>query len=142
MRDGRSKYCNCLFFSSGALSRTLSRIAEEEFAVTGLAPSYAFLLMGVNETPGIGPGALAEEMQLAASTVTRLVDKMEAKGYVKRKTSGKAAKIYPTQKSKDLDESIRNAWDSLYKRYTNVLGETTAKKLTTAVYDAERSLAG
>lgn len=142
VKEGNSKYCNCLFFASGALARSLGRLAEEEFSTTGLAPSYAFLLMAVNEKPGIQPGEIAEEMQLAASTVTRLIDKMENRGFVKRKTTGKKANIFPTQKSRDLDAQIKEAWASLYKRYTTLLGESTARKLTTATYEADRILEG
>lgn len=78
-------------------------MAEEEFAVTGLAPSQAFLLMAVNDKPGIQPKEISAQMQLTASTVTRLIEKMEQRRFLERKFIGKFTKVYPTLKSRKLD---------------------------------------
>ena len=77
MEKTKSKYCGCLYYSVNALSRVMTKIADEEFGVTGLSSSYAFLLMTVNEKPGIQPKEISQHMQLTPSTVTRLVEKME-----------------------------------------------------------------
>jgi DNA-binding MarR family transcriptional regulator len=120
----------------------LTKLAEEEFAVAGLAPSYAFLLMTVNDKPGIQPSEIGTQMQLAPSTVTRLIEKMEHRGYLARTFVGKFTRVYPTGKSKKLDQKIHDAWKSLYRRYSDLLGEDKGKKLTTDVYGASRKLAG
>lgn len=111
-------------------------MANEEFTITGIAPSYAFMLMVVNADPGIQPSDIARHMQLSPSTVTRLIEKMEYKQLLTRKQEGKNTLVYPTQKSKDLDVLIHNAWNNLYKRYTNILGEKTAAELTNNIYVA------
>lgn len=74
-------YCRCLYFSANALARAVTRIAEEEYAAVGLAPSHAFILMTVNKQPGITAGEVADIMLLDPSTVTRLVEKLEKQGY-------------------------------------------------------------
>ena len=51
----KSKYCGCLYYSANALSRIMTKMADEEFASAGLSSSYAFLLMTVNHKPGIQP---------------------------------------------------------------------------------------
>lgn len=43
------KYCNCLYFSSNALARMMTKMADEEFKSSGVSTSYAFLLITVNE---------------------------------------------------------------------------------------------
>ncbi|MBK8875932.1 MAG: MarR family transcriptional regulator [Bacteroidetes bacterium] len=100
MKKNPSKYCGCLYYSVNALSRLMTKIADEEFAVTGLSSSYAFLLMTVNNKPGIQPKEIGEQMQLTASTITRLIAKMEQK------------KIIGTQINEDLLKSSQliKAW--------------------------------
>jgi len=141
MKQGHSKYCHCLYYSANALARVLTKMAEEEFGITGLAPSYAFLLMTVNGKPGIQPKEISEHMQLTPSTVTRLVEKMEDRGFLERKSMGKFTQVYPTDKSKKLDKKIREAWRSLHKRYSDLLGEAKGRKLTNEVYQAIEKLA-
>jgi DNA-binding MarR family transcriptional regulator len=140
MKHEHSKYCQCLYYSANALARVLTKLAEEEFAVTGLAPSYAFLLMAVNDKPGIQPSEISAQMQLTASTVTRLIEKMEHRGFVERKFIGKFTKVYPTSKSKKLDKKIHEAWANLYKRYSDLLGESKGRALTAEVYSAGKTL--
>ena len=44
---------HCLYFTANRMSRIITHMAEEEFRVTGISPTYAFLLMIVNENDGI-----------------------------------------------------------------------------------------
>ena len=109
-------------------------MAEEEFRYTGLSPSHAFLVMVVNERPGITQKELSEALNLAPSTVARLVDSLQLKqGAVERRTVGKSARIYPTEKGKEMQDLIAKCWNSLFQRYTEILGEKTARTLTRAV---------
>ncbi len=140
MKKEDSKYCGCLYYSANALGRVMTKMAEEEFVITGLTPSYAFLLMGINEKPGIQPSEISQHMQLTPSTVTRLIEKMEMKGYVERKSVGRTTEVYPTTKSKKLDEQIKEAWMNLNKRYIELLGEKKAQKLTSDTYEASKKL--
>ncbi len=136
MEDNKSPYCQCLQFSASALARNITRIAEEEFAITGLAPSYAFLVMTVNNHPGITAGELSKIMMLRPSTVTRLVEKMEAQGLLKRMREKRSTLVFPTKSSVELQATIQKAWMSLYDRYNKILGEDNAAELTTQVYDS------
>jgi DNA-binding MarR family transcriptional regulator len=111
-------------------------MAEEEFAPTGLAPSYAFVLMTINSQPGIQPKELSMHMQLAPSTVTRLVDKLELKGFLERKITGRSTGIYPTQTSLDLNDKIKESWQKLYARYSSLIGETEGIELTQKINSA------
>lgn len=135
-----STYSDCLYYSSNALSRILSKMAEEAFQAVGLSPSYAFLLMTVNEKPGIQPSEISRELQLTPSTVTRLVEKMENQGYLKRESEGRATKVEPLQKSLDLQDRILEAWQNLKDRYSEVLGDRYSEVLTEMTYTAAEKL--
>jgi DNA-binding MarR family transcriptional regulator len=140
MEKKDSKYCQCLYYSANALARIMTRIADEEFASLGITPSYAFLIMSVNNKPGIQPGEISIEMQLTPSTVTRLIEKMEYKGLLERRSTGKFTQVYTTQEGEEIIPGIKACWRNLYKRYSDVLGEEDAGQLTSMIYDAVRKL--
>ena len=120
----------------------MNSLAEEAFATTGLAPSYAFLLMAANRRPGISPSELSGELMLTPSTITRLVEKLEAKGFVQRKTQGRQTEVHPTEKSLTLDPELRSSWKKLYQEYTTLLGEKEAVSLTHSLNRAVQVLEG
>jgi DNA-binding MarR family transcriptional regulator len=132
---------NCLYFTANTLARRVTVMAEEEFKATGLSPSHAFLLMLVNDQPGITQKELAGALHLAPSTVTRFVDAMQFKmGVVERKSEGKLARIFPTQKGQDMGGQIAACWKGLYERYSQVLGEDQGKELTETIDLASQKL--
>ena len=135
-----SKYCGCLYYSSNALARIITKMAEDEFAVTGLTPSYAFLLMSINANPGIQPTDLSKEMLLTPSTITRLIEKLEHKGLVTRNNVGKITEVFPTEKGISLEIEVKKAWIRLYQKYSLILGEEEGKRLTAEIYQATRKL--
>jgi DNA-binding MarR family transcriptional regulator len=140
MNDKKATYCSCMFYSANALARVLTKMAEEEFAITGLAPSYSFLLMTVNNNDGIQPMDISEIMQLTPSTVTRLVEKMEQKKYVKRESKGKSTFVYITEKGKKIDS---NSGESVVE-FTGKLFKQTRKRgskaITSDIYNALEKL--
>ncbi len=140
MGDVNSLLHHCLYFTANSLSRVITRMAEEEFRITGLSPSHAFLMMIVNDNPGIGQKELSERLRLAPSTVTRFVDTLEYKGLLIRKSQGKLTKIFSTDKGKGLEIEISKAWKNLYQRYSNVLGAEGGDELTRLIDEANRKL--
>ena len=71
MSEKSLKYGSCMYYSANALARIITKIAEEEFGTFGISPSYAFLLMTINDKPGIKPMEISEIMMLNPSTITR-----------------------------------------------------------------------
>ena len=136
----KNTYCKCLYYSSNALSRIITKMAEEEFAVVNLAPSYAFIVMTVNRNPGLQAGELAQTMMLTPSTITRLLEKLESLKLIKRITEGRITQVFPTKASMDINDGIKNAWANLYRRYADLLGEEFANKLTENTYVAALKL--
>jgi len=133
-------YCHCLFYAANALARNITRIGEGAFAQTGLAPSLGFVLMTVNRRPGIQPSEVAAIMMLSPSTVTRLVDKLEGRGLLRRESQGKATRIHPTQAGQDLQPALAEAWERTHEAYTGLMGEAESAMLTEHVYQAALSL--
>ena len=79
-------------------------------------------------------------MQLTPSTVTRLIEKMEYRGFLQRKHVGRTTEVYPTKQSEELHPKIKEAWRNLYKRYADLIGETKANKLTELINESNEKL--
>lgn len=128
--DKERTYCGCLYFNSNALARIMTKLADEAFAPVGLTSSYAFLLMTVQKKPGINPKEIASEMQLTASTVTRLIEKMEYRGLLERKVVGRTTEVYSTEKCEDMYDEIKGCWKNLKTKYEELIGKELADELT------------
>lgn len=120
----------CLYFSTNRLSRVITKMAEDEFAATGMSPTFAYLLMAVYEKEGIPQKELCAILHLQPSTVTRLIEKLEAKGLISSRVDGRLSLIYPTDKGKALEPVINECWMSLRARYSAILGETEGDSLS------------
>lgn len=127
---------NCMYFTSALLNRAITKMAEETFKPTGLSPTYAFLLMAVQEKPGISQKELGDALHLTPSTITRFIEKLMHKGLVTSRTEGKLSLIDITPEGLKLMVIIKQAWKELYNRYSEVLGEEAGKQLTKLLHDS------
>ncbi|MDZ7683585.1 MAG: MarR family transcriptional regulator [Fodinibius sp.] len=120
-----------IFFLAGALSRKLSKEADDAFATVGLSHSHALILVLVEADPGIQPSSVAEQLSLQPSTITRLVQKLERRQLVERESKGRATSIVCTAKGSNIAAEVRQKWEQLLAdkkeqlgdRYVNVLAE-------------------
>jgi len=129
MKTSDSKYCKCLYFTANALARKVEKLAQESWSKVNLSPSHAYLLMMVNDEPGIQPGALANHLQLKPSTITRLIEKLEDKKLVIRTTEGKQTNVYPTPKGKEFQSRLRECLYEFYSCYSEILGKEESSRM-------------
>lgn len=130
----------CLYFTASRLSRVVTKIAEDEFAVSGLSPTYAFLLMAVYENEGISQKELGRIIHLKPSTVTRLIEKLAVRGLIYNRMEGRLSLIYTTDKGKSLEDVINKCWINLRSRYVAILGEQAGDDLTVHLYKVSSQL--
>lgn len=139
--DGTTtRYSACLLFSANALARAITSIGDEEFGRFGLCYSHAYMLCEVVIQPGITPTELSGTLYLTPSTITRLVEKLEQKGLVRRESEGKRTRIYATAAGEALQPDITGAWERVGSRYSQLIGETNVCQLTKQVFNAAQSL--
>lgn len=119
IKDKNDKpFSGCLFFSANALARLTTKAAEKAFKPLKISASQAYILMIILKQPGIKASELANKMILNASTITRLLDKLEKLNYITKKIESKFVYIYPTelaQQSKTKLEECGNNLTNFYK---------------------------
>jgi len=131
---------NCMYFTANRLSRAITRLADDVFATTGLAPAYGYLIRLVIVSPGIMQKDLSEKLCIAPSTLTRFVDKLEGKKLVVRQVEGKSVRVYPTDKAKELLPALLEASRVLKELYDQALGEEFATLLNANILLAGKQL--
>ena len=118
------KLDGCLFFSTTKLAREFSKLADDAFSKTGLSPSHAMLLYLINLKGKIQQKEVGELLHLTPSTITRLIDKLERKGYVEKQSEGKNVCLLATPEGLLQQNGIITAWNLLHNGYQNILTET------------------
>jgi MarR family transcriptional regulator, organic hydroperoxide resistance regulator len=118
-----------MYFSSRALARRIEKLAIEAWKKVDLSPSHGYLLLLVIEEAGIGPSALADQLLLTPSTITRLIEKLEEKKLVVRALEGKTTQVYPTQKAKELYTRLKECLKDFYENYSGILGKEESAKM-------------
>ncbi|MBO0939026.1 MarR family transcriptional regulator [Fibrella sp. HMF5335] len=131
-----SRYGACLLFAANALARAVTVIGDAEFAKLGLSYSHAYLLNEVAEQPGQTPTALSETLFLSPSTITRLIEKLEGKGLVRRQPEGKRTLVFATDAGQVLAPAVATAWQENWAKFANSLGEEEAIQLTRQIIAA------
>lgn len=126
--------------SLAALYRILDAKASPFFKKHQLSISYAALLLAICEQESVSPGKLSEQYQLAPSTVTRLIDKLENRKLVKREKAGKQILITATHQAQKLRNELQRSFEQLEVNYTASLGEALTNKLTNALQEVSLML--
>lgn len=119
----------CLFFTIKKLDRILDKIAEEAFRPTGLSPTYGFVLLAINEKPGIMQREVADLLHTAPSTIARFAEKLENKNLIYYEQSGRKTLMYLTPKGIELIDTVNQAWEDLHKGYADILGKIETDEL-------------
>lgn len=81
------------------------------------------------EEPGIQPTELVKQLLLTPSTITRLIEKLEAKKLAVRTTEGKLTNVYPTPKAKVMMPELKECLNHFYQKYSNALGKEESSKM-------------
>lgn len=142
MDEDRMDLRSCLYLASNSFARTTARLADDLFRPTGLSPSHAFVLLLVDEKPGLTPKELAEALSLAPSTITRFTDRLVAGGLVSRSSAGRTVRLEATAAGHRLAPGLRAAWRALRERLEGALGGVAVADLAERLEAANGGLSG
>ena len=140
MNDLKSEYNQCLYHTSVAMGRSLTRLADEQFKPLEITPTMGFVLMTAKTAPGVIIRDLAMVHQLDMSTISRTIDKMVASGLVTRQGQGREMRIFNTQKGMRKEAEAQSAWEKLKLAYRSILTEGRSRHLAEQVVEADAML--
>ena len=130
----------CLYFNINALTRKINKLWEQAFSDFDLSPSHAYLLRLVLTTPCITQKQIAQELKLEKSTVTRFIDNLQAKGYLKRNKIGREQTIIPTAKTRKLETALNQKGDELYQKMLDTIGRNELIDLVAELRNSEKKI--
>ena len=134
----------CLYFNVNALARAVNRLWDQAFKELDLSPAHAYLLRLVLAQPGISQKAIAEELRLEKSTITRFIDSLQARGLLKRSKLGaedsREQRITATPKAKRLQAALETKGEELYQKVCGTVGEAEIKALVVQLREMTKLL--
>ena len=130
----------CLYFNINALTRKINKVWDQAFSELGFSPSHAYLLRLILENPSITQKEISDELKLEKSTVTRFIDNLEERGFLKRSRSGREQMIFPTPSAKKLENKLNEKGDLLYKQMIKTLGRSELVNLVDKLRDSSIKL--
>jgi len=140
MNQEESVLIHCLYFTANRFARNITKLAEQTFDVSDLAPSYLYMLMIVHFHPEITQKELCSKLSIAPSTSTRFIDKLEKLQLVSRKVSGKQTFISLTEDGEKAYEQFRVSLKDLFVNYSEVLGKDFSMDLSKMLHEASVKL--
>ncbi|SDM47569.1 MarR family winged helix-turn-helix transcriptional regulator [Allokutzneria albata] len=102
----------------------------------GLHAGQELLMMHLWDHGSQRQGDLSEVLDVDASTLTRMVQRLEHAGFVRRsrcEIDGRAWDVHPTQAGLALRDRVLAAWEELEKITLNGLSEEEVAALTSAL---------
>lgn len=113
------------------------RLHKKQIPVSGLKSSEVWLLFCIKkmlstESPGIKVSDISNAMDVAAPTITQLVNGLEKKGFVKRsmdEADRRAVRVRLTPKGEEIVTEASNAFYDSFNGLAQYLGEKQSNEL-------------
>ena len=133
----------CIYFNTNALARQVNKIWDDAFKPLGLSPSHAYVLRVVLKQPGISMKQIAEELELAPSTVTRFVDSLINNDFLKRiadEDDKRGTLVMPTKKGKKIHKALEKTGQGLYSQMNQLIGKKAFSELISDMRSTRQQL--
>lgn len=134
----------------GPVSHAVSRVARLHRNTAGrllkglgLYPGQEFLMMHLWDTGAVRQAELIKAMDLDPSTVTKMLQRLEQAGHVRRRPDPddrRAVLVEATEKSCALRAEVRDAWSGLEEQTLAGLGPAERAELTRLLAQVEENL--
>lgn len=138
--------------ASGVLSAAVTQVARgirtrlsHGLAQSGLYPGQDGVVQLLAQEDGQTPGALAQQLGVKAPTMTRTIGRMEAQGFVQRRTDdrdGRLTKVYLTDEGRGSLARIEDATQACEAQAVQGLSGKELKTLVKLLGVIEGNLSG
>jgi len=108
---------------TNTFSRNLTAFFNEKLSSVGLATSYVELMILLKKKEDYSQKALAEDLSLAPSTITRFINKLEKKGYVDKARKGREAYVKLTDEGLKITSEMEKAYQAAADELNEIFGD-------------------
>lgn len=122
---------NCIYFTASHLLRELERLASETFAPTGMAPAYTYIMLMISRNDGVTMTELADAFDYEQSTLSRMVQKLASRGWVRKARQGHQTHLFITADAADILPVMEESLNAFRKLSDEMMGGH-AEKLQTS----------
>ena len=108
------------------LTRTLALVDQISVAASGTTVAQTYTLLAFPPQGELTMNELSERMNLAGSTMTRVVDKLVAQGLVARSRDDadrRVVRVELTDRGRELRAEMERTYDRLFERLTEHIDE-------------------
>ena len=125
----------CIATKVRLLNRAVTAVYDEALRPYGLKVSQMTVLVTVAKLGEASPGAVARTLHLEASTLSRNVDRMRARGWLDAvpTADGRAHLLRVTPRGRRLLREAHDAWDGAQRRAGKLLGEQGVRGISRTV---------
>jgi MarR family transcriptional regulator, organic hydroperoxide resistance regulator len=124
---------DCLSFLIGKAQQQVTRASREILAPYGVTPVQFAILKVLWERDGLNGAELCARLVLDSATVTGLIDRMVAGGWLERRADPggdrRMSRVYLTEKGAQLEAPLDAAMDRVNAQFVNALGKDRAANL-------------
>jgi DNA-binding MarR family transcriptional regulator len=124
----------CLAVRLRMLNRVVTNIYDEALRPLGVKTSQLNLLVAAAKMGSVRPADMCQRLQLDASTLSRNVERMKAKGWLEvvADADGRAQPFRLTPKGRKILERAKPAWDEAQKKVRELIGNDVADSIDIA----------
>lgn len=124
---------DCLSFLVGKAQQQVTRASREALAAYGVTPVQYAILKVLWERDGLNGSEFCTRLVLDSATVTGLIDRMEAGGWLERRADPggdrRISRVYLSEKGAQLQKPLDAAMDRVNARFVELLGKGRAANL-------------
>lgn len=117
-----------LGFKLFSLFNQIQEIGKKDFKDLGITRGNYVVMYFINENPGITQAELADVTQKDRNVVTKTIDKLEEKGFVKRVRGEKDRRSFTLFLTDSGEQVVRDYWHILIDGEAELLGKLTAEE--------------
>lgn len=113
------------------IGRTVRRYADQAISMHGISYAEYECLHYIRHNPGANQESLCSWLNIDKAAVTRMVEKLEKKGYLRRETGGRDKRmklLYVTEKDGEIKQITEAAE---YRFYNWLIGDLDPEELAT-----------
>lgn len=124
-------------------ARAQRSFSAKKLGKLGLHPGQETVLKALNKQDGQTMGDLATELGVRPPTVTKMINRLTAQGYVERrpsKTDGRQSHVFLSASGIALLSEVDKAWKSLDRASLKNIDDKDRKRLTKLLKQIEQNL--